>query len=359
VSETSSHFLCYCPFHGNRNDPAFAADKIKGLWTCFNPSCGESGTLLQLVQRRTGKDYFQAFRVILKYQTDEADAEQMILDAWSEEPEFVAFPQEPLDRMYAEFAESAAEAYMMGRHFTKETLDYFKVGFSAAKWVTSKKTGNPYLKPDMVIVPMHDPTGMPVGLIGRTISGEKRFKNSDNLPKSLTMWNLHRAKRAGATVIIVESSFDAMRVHQAGYPNVIALLGGSLSPQQIHLLNRYFDTIVIMTDFDKKRFEKPGQCKKCKTYECEGHRAGRELGRHIATALPNKNVYWAAYDDECVFPYNPIEGYREGPAKDTSDMTDEEIRQCLKNAVSHYQYIEWGIDENVLPWELESGTIDV
>jgi hypothetical protein len=171
------------------------------------------------------------------------------------------------------------------------------------------------------------------------------------------VFNLHRAKRYGATVIIVESSFDVMRLHQAGYPNVIALLGGSLSPDHIAQLNRYFDTIIIMTDFDKKRFEKPGKCKRCKTWECVGHRAGRDLGRAIVAALPNKKVMWAVYDDECVFPYWPLEGYREFPSKDPGDMNDDEIRQSLKNAITSYQYEEWAIDQNVLPWETDSDII--
>lgn len=358
VSETASHFLCYCPFHGNRNDPAFAVDKVKGLWTCFNPACGESGTLEQLVKRRKGLNHFQTARVILKYrQSETGDAASRIEEAWKVEPEFVEFPQEPLDRMYGDFLnESKAQEYMANRHFEPDVLNHFRVGFSPEKWVKSKKTGKPYLKPDMIIVPMHDPKGMPVGLIGRTIEG-KRFKNSDNLPKSDTMFNLHRAKKHGATVIVVESSFDAMRLHQAGYPNVVALLGGSLSPQQIKLFNRYFDTIIIMTDFDKPEKRPDGKCGRCKTYACRGHRPGRELGRKIAEALPNKRILWAAYDDECVFPYKPLEGYRVKPAKDPGDMSDDEIRQCLKNAVSHYQYIEWAIDETLLPWEVESGII--
>jgi len=358
VSETATHFLCYCPFHGNRNDPAFAADKSKGLWTCFNPACGASGTLEQLLRRRKNLNPFQAARVILKYrQSQDGDAASRIEEAWKVEPEFVEFPQEPLDRMARDFALSPAHKYMTRRHFGDEVLMEFQVGYSPEKWLVSKKTRNRYLRPDMIIVPMHDPKGMPVGLIGRTIEG-KRFKNSDNLPKSLTMFNLHRAKKYGATVIVVESSFDVMRLHQAGYPNVVALLGGSLSPQQIKLFNRYFDTIIIMTDFDQKQFEKPGQCNRCKTYECQGHRPGRDLGRKIAESLPNKTILWAAYDDECAFPYWPLEGYRDKPAKDPGDMSDDEIRQCLKNAVSHFQYMEWAIDENVLPWEMESGIID-
>src|ERR1044072_4938197 len=48
VSDTHTHLLAYCPFHGNTDSPAMAVDKIKGLWTCFNPSCQNAGKLIDL-----------------------------------------------------------------------------------------------------------------------------------------------------------------------------------------------------------------------------------------------------------------------------------------------------------------------
>ena len=47
---------------------------------------------------------------------------------------------------------------------------------------------------------------------------------------------------------------------------------------------------------------------------------------------------WAAYDDTCVYPHN---------AKDAGDMTDEEIRQCLRNAISNLEYSLWNIENKV------------
>lgn len=339
MSQTSTHFLCYCPFHSNHFDPAFAVDKEKGLFTCFNPSCGRSGKLDQLLRQRKALNPFQAARIILKYQiSDDSGIDERIDDAWEDKPEFVQFPIEPVERMAAEFwLHTKPQEYMFNRHFTEDTLNHFDIGYSE--------------KQDMTIVPVHEPSGMLVGFVGRSIE-MKRFKNSDHLPKSKTMFNLHRAKKHGASVIVVESSFDAMRLHQAGYPNVVALLGGGgISPAHIKQLNRFFSTVTIMTDFDKKQFEKPGKCNKCRTYECAGHRPGRDLGRKIADQLPNKQVMWAAFNDECVYPYKPLEGYRETPAKDIGDMSDDEIRQCLKNAVTDYEYSVWEIEENILPWE--------
>jgi len=163
---------------------------------------------------------------------------------------------------------------------------------------------------NMVTVPVHSPDAICIGIVGRSIEG-KAFKNSTNLPKSKTLFNVHRAKKIGDHVIIVESSFDAIRVHQAGFPNVVATLGGFLSPEQQNILNRHFNKITIMTDADE---------------------AGRQLGLSIASKLKNKDILWASYEYGKIYPHD---------AKDAGDMTDEEIKACIKNSVSNLEYRTW------------------
>jgi len=317
--------LAYCPFHNNTDSPAFALDKEKGLWTCFNPSCGESGTLDSLLRSLKGLNPFEAARVILKYKEETLGTIAERLSAIREKaPEFVEFPSEPVERMsdalWLPENDKAREYLIVKRGFHHETLQYFGVGYSA--------------KQDMTVVPMHDPNGMLVGFIGRSIEG-KIFKNTNNLPKSKTAWNFHRAKKHGETVIIVESSFDAMRIHQAGYPNVIALLGGHVTSYHLEQINKTFSTVIIMTDFDKKMYRP--NCRKCAGLrECAGHRPGRELGWSIARGLPNKTIKWAAWDETCVYPHD---------AKDAGDMTGDEIRHVLSNAMSNFNYSRWGIED--------------
>lgn len=326
VSETGTHLLAFCPFHANHDSPAFALDKTKGLWTCFNPSCDASGNLEGLLRSLKSLNPFEATRVIMKYSKASQSPLAERLSAIREKaPEFVEFPQESLDILKQTFWSENTRGldYMKGRGFESNTLDIFDVGYS--------------LKKDMVIVPMHDPNGMPVGMIGRSVE-DKIFKNSTNLPKSKTAWNFHRAKKHGETVIVVESSFDAMRIHQAGYPNVIALLGGHVTQHHIDQIGKTFSNIIIMTDFDKKQYRP--NCRKCSAFkECQGHRPGRELGHSIVDRMPTKRFKWAAYDDTCVYPHG---------AKDASDMTDAEIRQCLHNAVSNFVYSRWNIEEDEL-----------
>lgn len=338
MSDTNTHFLAYCPFHGNTDSPAFAVDKSLGAWTCFNPSCHASGnTLNELLIRLKGLNPFEAQRVVNKYKHEHrVPLTERVREAMVRSDEFPSMSQAKVEELHNALWTSPGLEYMKGRGFSEATLKHFQVGYSAGR-----EYPPPYKsRPEMVVVPMHDIDGNPVGVVGRSIA-DKVFKNSKSLPKSQTAWNIHRARREGEVVIVCESTFDAMRIHQAGYPNVVALLGGHASPEIMEQLNRNFSRVIIMTDYDRKQFK--AKCRACQhikfdpfeAVKCVGHRAGRDLGRAIVREMPNKKVLWAVYDDTCVFPNG---------AKDAGDMTDDEIRQCLRNAVSNLEYELWEIE---------------
>ena len=52
-------------------------------------------------------------------------------------------------------------------------------------------------------------------------------------------------------MIVVEGFFDAIAVHQAGYPAVVALMGSTLSRSQADLLTTHFDRVLLMLDGDE------------------------------------------------------------------------------------------------------------
>jgi DNA primase len=311
ASETFNDFLCYCPFHSNRSTPSFSVSTTKGLYLCFNPGCDVQGNVIDLVKELSHRNDYEAMRFIQSCKTSEADFEDELSALLEDKPDFMLFPQETLDLMHKDLDERSI-GYFLSRGIDADCIDYFKLGYSK--------------KQDMVIVPVHSPDGMPVGLVGRSIEG-KDFKNSKKLPISKTMFNIHRAKKY-PSVIIVESSFDAIRVHGAGYSNVVATLGGHISKSNFVLLGKYFNTIVVMTDNDKPKFNQ--NCRKCYPSACNGHNSGREIGMSIVNNLSNKDVLWAVYDNDTIYPHD---------AKDAGDMTNEEIRQCVRNAVSHVEYV--------------------
>ena len=52
-------------------------------------------------------------------------------------------------------------------------------------------------------------------------------------------------------MLVVEGFFDCLRVHQAGYHNVVALMGVTLSEAQEQLLRERFPKLVLMLDGDE------------------------------------------------------------------------------------------------------------
>ena len=298
VAEPGNEVMFYCPFHSNRHTASCCINKTSGAWLCFNPSCGETGTLTELVRRVLHKNDFEAMRFIATQEKEVLNNfDDIMADMFAEKPDFLEFSTDTLSSLCKGLDESEkAKEYLKSRGIDIQSMIYFSLGYS-------ENMG-------MVTTPVHSPDGIPIGLVGRSIEG-KSFKNSTNLPKSKTLFNIHRAKKIGSHVIVVESNFDAIRVHQAGFPNVVATLGGFLSNEQHSLLNRFFNKITILTDSDL---------------------AGRELGLSIANRLKNKDLLWASYEYGKIYPHD---------AKDAGDMTDEEIKACIKNAVSDIEYRSW------------------
>lgn len=330
VGDTTTDFLCLCPFHGNTNTPAFSVSKDSGKFLCFNAACGESGTLIEIVKRQSPehKTDFQAARLIARAKQEQVKSFE---DRWKEvygQKEMPSFDNETAVRLSEGLWENKeAKEYMLGRGFTEETLRSYRIGYSVKKNVIS--------------VPMYDIKGSLVGFVGRRID-RKAFDNSKKIPVRQTLWNIHRAIRTGSdTVVICEATFDAMLISQAGYPNVVACLGGNFNANHEEQIKRYFNNVVIFTDWDNTKehmYDKPSEGKRCSKCRldgytaCKGHNPGRDTGNKIASAIRGKGVKWASYDYGMVFPIG---------VKDAGDMDMQQIRQCVQNAVSNHEYQIW------------------
>ena len=231
-SEVDSDYILFCPFHNNNRTPAGEVDKNNGTFFCF--SCHKIADLIELVMHTTGRTYFESIRFIKNKET-QMDLEKEINKQLFTKPEFVPFDELILKRLYNNLVTSErAKDYFRYRKLEISSWAKFSLGYSE--------------KQDMVTVPVHSPDGIPLGFVGRSVEG-KEFKNTPGLPKSKTLFNLHRVKTADK-VYVVESSFDAIRLDQCGFP-AVATLGSNVSNIQIELLQKYFNNIIVIADNDE------------------------------------------------------------------------------------------------------------
>jgi DNA primase len=132
--------------------------------------------------------------------------------------------------------------YLAERGVDWETAAYFGIGYYS----------RPGSMHGRIAFSIHNEDGVLVAYAGRTLGqDEPRYKFPARFRKSLLLFNVHRAARHGKTVIVVEGFFDCIKVHQAGFPCVVALMGSSLSQCQEDLLQKYFREVVLMLDGDR------------------------------------------------------------------------------------------------------------
>jgi len=231
-SELDADFIIFCPFHNNHRTPAGEVHKTNGMFFCF--SCQKSADLIELVMHTSGRTYFEAARFI-KSKEKESNLAVEIDRALVKEEQYKPFDELIIKRLHNNVASSErAKNYFQYRKLNQQSCSKFALGYSE--------------KQDMVTVPVHSPDGVPLGFVGRSIEG-KDFKNTPGLPKSKTLFNLHRVKKSDI-VYVVESSFDVIRLDQLDIP-AVATLGANVSGKQIELLQKYFNNIIVIADNDE------------------------------------------------------------------------------------------------------------
>jgi 5S rRNA maturation endonuclease (ribonuclease M5) len=115
-----------------------------------------------------------------------------------------------------------------------------------------------------IIVPLYDVDAHLIAYAGCVLKPEANLEPLFVPPKfdaSLELYNLHRAVAAQSEeVILVEDFFDCMKVHQAGFPAVIALMGHEMSVTQEAALVAKFTRVLLFLDGDDAGWRAAQDC---------------------------------------------------------------------------------------------------
>jgi DNA primase len=245
-----------CPVHHGKNPGSFHVNTQKNVYNCFS-QCG-GGNVLDLVVkiegctiREAGEKLASWFNLGFDRSKPKADKPQENTRRSEEAPAAVRQEsrrvEEPVNPpLQRPLTLSQDHPYLRERGLTVLTVKVFGLGFCSRGIMRGR-----------IAIPIHNEKGELVAYAGRAIDeqrakGEGKYKLPTGFHKGHVVYNLHRVKEhAGAGLIVVEGFFDAMMVTQAGFPNVVALMGSSMTQEQELLLVAATDRLALMFDGDE------------------------------------------------------------------------------------------------------------
>ena len=278
------NYIGLCPFHTEKT-PSFNVLDDKGIYKCFG--CGEGGDVYGFLMKMEGLTFPEALERLAKQANIEYNRANV-----SQSQEKQDFTESLINtcRDYAGFCYKALRSpagvdamdYLRERRFSDETLKRFGVGYSpegAASFLALREnqpldlyeqagiilrgtSGDPYDRfHGRVIFPIFSPVGRIIGFGGRVLastsgSQHAKYVNSPETPiyhKSRVLYGLFQAKdaiRRQDYAILVEGYADVLALSQAGFQNVVAASGTSLTTEQLAMLRRYTKQIVLLFDAD-------------------------------------------------------------------------------------------------------------
>ena len=130
--------------------------------------------------------------------------------------------------------------YFFDRGFTKEDMKEYMIGRD--------------LESETITIPAFWEDGTLAGVIGRYIDPSRphnsRYKIYE-FPKGSLVYPLDKLQVVNDTIIGVESMFDAIMLRKWGYPNVVAMMGGTMSRQQANMIAARCNKFIDLFDNDE------------------------------------------------------------------------------------------------------------
>lgn len=225
-----------CPLHNGHTQGQFKVSVSKNCWNCFG-KCKSGGNVLDFVSRKEGVGIREAASLIAEWfnilpasePREEIQESRKKAAPDSPKPEVGAAGNKPLgfELKYLD----PNHRYLVERGLSEETIKTFGLGYCKKGIMAGR-----------IAIPVHNLAGEIVGYAGRwpgdPPEDKPKYKLPDGFRKSLEVFNIHRAATAlpEQPLVVVEGIFDCLKIWQAGFFRVVAVMGSLLSDEQSELL---------------------------------------------------------------------------------------------------------------------------
>lgn len=278
LTQRGKNYFGVCPFHEDHS-PSMSVSSEKQIYKCF--SCGATGNVFTFVENYLNISFYEAVGVVAEKigMSFSASKVKKKETKFKEEYDLMDFVLKLYQNNLSTKEGEQATSYLQKRGLLVEAIEDFSIGLSLDKnmlstilekknyskkmlvdlGLSSEKDGKTYdIFQNRIMFPIHNLDGQVVGFTARCYLKDEipKYLNTKEtyiFKKGNILFNYHRALNAIRTqkqVIVVEGNMDAIRMYASGIKNVIALMGTSLTKDQIEVLKKLRSKVILMLDND-------------------------------------------------------------------------------------------------------------
>ncbi len=282
LEKRGARYVGLCPFH-NEKTPSFTVHATHQFYKCFG--CGAGGDVIQFVMEIENLTFYEALKHLAERYGIPMPKQERLSDAESRLRGALYSIHEVAARLYqaalASSAGAAAREYLRQRGLPAALVEEFGLGYAepGGQALIRRLERDGFARAEIeesglviprqgggwfdrfrgrLMFPIHNESGKVIAFAGRALSegDEPKYLNSPETriyKKSYVVYNLHRARKAireADGAILVEGYMDVIGLWGAGVRQAVASCGTALTVDQVRLLRRHSDKLVVNFDAD-------------------------------------------------------------------------------------------------------------
>jgi DNA primase len=279
LTKRNKDYWGLCPFH-QEDSPSFHVNPQRQSWYCFG--CERKGdvfTFVELIEKTDKRGALQILaeragvelRKLSPEQKDRADLRKRVLDLLKLAAQYYEYV------LWKSPAGEKGRQLLEARRVSEEVAREFQLGFAPAgrgfaEYLRAKKRSlmdaqeaglmrrdGADLFAERLVIPIRDERGQTLAFTARAVRQDepRKYINSPETPayiKGRVVYGLDLARdeiaRRGHAVLM-EGQFDVITAHQFGVVNAVASSGTALTDDQVRLLKRFTDELLLVFDSDR------------------------------------------------------------------------------------------------------------
>jgi DNA primase len=274
LKRAGAYYRGLCPFHQEKT-PSFFVSPQRQIWKCFG--CQTGGDVITFFMKIENLEFKEALKILaerlgLELSPYERERQQEKNKIFKLNQVAVKFYKEQLK------VNQSAKEYLQRRGLTYKTIDDFDLGYApsgsalrdfclslgysladleVAGLINARKEDRFQAR---LIFPLVDHLGRVVGFTGRILEEQEGIAKYLNSPetavfrKSRFIYGLHASIseiKTAKEAIVVEGQMDWLLAFQSGLKHIVALSGTALTDEQVKLLKRFTQKVVLAYDEDE------------------------------------------------------------------------------------------------------------